>query len=179
MLHAPTLANNLCDLCQEPLGRYHAYLLHQPDMVLSQLADATPAHLGCIEFAVENPDTMGIEKLQEGAWKILGIATVKTSHEGPSGRLVSILNDAGAKEARIHVFTPDTLRFLHLSVSAGHVVTRSATPDELIAWLQPALLRALTLARSEDEQREVYRQLGLIQSKLSAADRAAFQSHLK
>lgn len=177
----------LCPHCEQPLGRFHAYHLHRPDQLLSQLADHAPAHLGCLEAALEETT------LQNGS-AITCIATVKASPTSPSGRLVRLPHpETGEPTAHIHLLTPDTLRFLHLSAHPSPIalnsgfdsgppflntITRPATPEEIIAWMTPALADALSKATSGDEQRTILHQLGLIASKLPERERAAFKSHL-
>lgn len=188
----PTIAHHLgtftCPQCNEPLGRYHAYHLHQPGMLLSQLADHAPCHLGCIEAALEETE------LQNGP-VITCIATVKASPTSPSGRLVRLPHpETGEPTAHVHLFTPDTLRFLHLSAhpspiklnsdfeigpSVLNTITRPATPDEIIDWMTPALADALGKATTGDEQRTILHQLGLIGSRLPQHERAAFKTAIQ
>jgi len=185
MLPRPTiahcLANYICPFCSEPLGRFHAYHLHRPDQLLSQLADHAPAHLGCIEAALEETE------LQNGP-VLTCIATVKASPTSPSGRLISLPHpESGESTAHVHLFTPDTLRFLHLTSQSLPIskspslatITRPATPEEIIAWMTPALADALTKATSGDEQRTILHQLGLIASRLPEHERAAFKAAIQ
>lgn len=183
---AHCLANYLCSHCEQPLGCFHAYHLHRPDQLLSQLADHAPCHLGCIEAALEET------ALQNGP-VLTCIATVKASPTSPSGRLVRLPHpETGEPSAHVHLFTPDTLRFLHLSAhpspiklnsdfeigpSVLNTITRPATPDEIIDWMTPALADALGKATTGDEQRTILHQLGLIGSRLPQHERAAFKAH--
>lgn len=181
----PTIAHHLgtftCPQCNEPLGRYHAYLLNRPAQILSQLAEHPPAHLGCIEYALENPDTIPPADPSEPVIpnNITCLVTVKAAPTTPSARLVRLPHpETGEPTPCLHLFTPDTLRFLHLTWSAGHIVTRPATPEEIINWMTPALADALTKATTGDEQRTILHQLGLIGSRLPQHERVAFKAHL-
>ena len=175
---AHCLANYICPFCSEPLGRYHAYHLHQPGQILSQLADQGPTHLGCIEARLE-------EIAVESVSAVTCIATVRAAATNPSGRLLTLPHPAnGEPTTHIHLFTPDSLRFLHLSAypSPGdgvHTITRPATPAEIMAWMKPALDDALAKAASQEEHRTILHQLGLIQSRLPAEERPAFRDYVR
>lgn len=169
-----------CSLCSEPLGRFHAYHLHRPDQVISLLADHVAAHLGCIESRIEETALTSAPETTH----LTCIATVRVGSDSRSGRLVRLPHpETGRDIAHLHLFTPDTLRFLHLSThpAAGdgvHTLTRPATPAEIIAWMQPAITDALAKAASDDERRTLTHHLGLIQTRLPEHDRAAFKAHL-
>ena len=112
-----------------------------------------------------------------------------------SGRLVRLPHpETGEPTAHVHLFTPDTLRFLHLSAhpspiklnsdfeigpSVLNTITRPATPDEIIDWMTPALADALGKATTGDEQRTILHQLGLIGSRLPQHERAAFKTAIQ
>lgn len=180
----PNLTHHLgtytCPQCAEPLGRYHAYHLTRPDQIISQLAEHPPAHLGCIEDDIENPETKN-----EEPGTITCLVTVKGTPTSPSARLVRLPDPkTGEPSPYLHLFTPDTIRFLHVSrttaIGCGHhTITRPAEPQEIIDWITPALAEAIGRATSGDEQRTILHQLGLIASKLPEREHAAFREFLR
>lgn len=185
------LGHYTCPHCQQPLGRFHAYPLLQAAQVISFTSDLAPMHRMCAE---EHQQQLLQAQPPDQLTRLSVIAVVKASPRSPSARIIR-LHPADATTTTLHLFTPDTIHFLHQElahqpaaaaadlaapVSALVLKTRPATNAEVLEWMAPAIEKAALKANGNPEEiQELTLTLGRLQ-KLHinpAAEKATRQSH--
>lgn len=173
-----------CPHCHEPLGRFHAYPLLEPAQVISSTSNLAPMHLTCAE---ECHEQLLQAQPPEQPSRLSVIAVVKASPQSPSARLIR-LHPEDPDTTTFLLFTPDTLHFLHQSLSisgkplpttangsasdpsttansgAAALITRPATNAEVLQWMSPAIEAAMLKAHGNPEEiKELTVTLGRLQ----------------